>query len=575
VSFAEAPLAAPLNPTGFPRIPPVSQFDGGPFQGANCTLASGAMLARLGWGIVTTGSILRTLQDDFIGGTGLDDLGTALWRGYGVAPKRGLLTPTQLKELLAGGYGAVIQGVYGEIPEPLRLQKNFTGPHAIYVDGYYPGDATTPPAYYVIDPIGRPASGYQGGWWPASIVDAFTAAMGYNGNRVAASWVFPPGGVPPQIGVIDVPEIPPSGGDTPAGSNQPSVPPSLEPGVTEPPVVAVPPEPGNVGTVVPAGGGGLEDAGTIGGIELIPQLLICLVEEPPPGCPSGIEGVYEIPSAPEVGLAPGPSIDVRYVDSSRPNVVLVSFTVEPVEPADVRFWEADGSPATIGTATSLTAVDILGTPTIIARLDVLASKTYHFQVVAGGGLLKSSSEVGTFTTGIGAARMEVVLGSVAEPVFGLGEGLSPYVHLAIDAVVPPLEPCLDIRAGLCQVVAGSFDAASAVACAGIAGFGETTFCLRRLEPLDGPPIGTCQQATVTYELTGIDETGVLVQAFPTEPGVLPDGAPTLAGILEASGPAGSGSVSVGCLASGMSYVIVLDAVGDDRGILASREIVVP
>ena len=39
-----------VDPTGFPRINPVTQFDGGPFQGANCTLASGAMLARLAFG---------------------------------------------------------------------------------------------------------------------------------------------------------------------------------------------------------------------------------------------------------------------------------------------------------------------------------------------------------------------------------------------------------------------------------------------------------------------------------------------------------------------------------------------
>jgi hypothetical protein len=49
---------SPVNPSGFPRVRPITQFDGGPFQNANCTLAAGAMLARLGWGIVTTGSTL-------------------------------------------------------------------------------------------------------------------------------------------------------------------------------------------------------------------------------------------------------------------------------------------------------------------------------------------------------------------------------------------------------------------------------------------------------------------------------------------------------------------------------------
>ena len=47
-SLLGAEPAVYKNPSGFPRIPPITQFDGGPFQGANCTLASGAMLARLG-----------------------------------------------------------------------------------------------------------------------------------------------------------------------------------------------------------------------------------------------------------------------------------------------------------------------------------------------------------------------------------------------------------------------------------------------------------------------------------------------------------------------------------------------
>jgi hypothetical protein len=46
-------------------------------------------------------------------------------------------------------------------------------------------------------------------------------------------------------------------------------------------------------------------------------------------------------------------------------------------------------------------------------------------------------------------------------------------------------------------------------------------------------------------------------------------------VLEADGSAPSGEVSVGCLASGLSYTIVLDAVGDDRGTLATRLVTVP
>jgi hypothetical protein len=79
---------------------------------------------------------------------------------------------------------------------------------------------------------------------------------------------------------------------------------------------------------------------------------------------------------------------------------------------------------------------------------------------------------------------------------------------------------------------------------------------------------------VTYGLVGIDATGVVIRAFPTETGES-DSGPSLAGILEADGPSGNGTVSIGCLASGLSYSIVLDAIGDDAGILASKEVTVP
>ncbi len=164
-SLLGAQPAVYKNPSGFPRIPPISQFDGGAFQGANCTLTSGAMLARLGYGIVTSGSTLRTLQDDQDGGTDLNDLNQALWRGYGVSFPTGYLRPDQLKNLLAKGYGTVIQGDYSKIPRSLRLQKDFLGGHAIYLDGYYPGNpGQAHPGGLLRDrPTGSAALGVRGG----------------------------------------------------------------------------------------------------------------------------------------------------------------------------------------------------------------------------------------------------------------------------------------------------------------------------------------------------------------------------------------------------------------------------
>jgi len=111
---------------------------------------------------------------------------------------------------------------------------------------------------------------------------------------------------------------------------------------------------------------------------------------------------------------------------------------------------------------------------------------------------------------------------------------------------------------------------SGAACSAVIDFGGAAYC-----NLKAPPASVgCTQAIVTYELQGIDADGVLVQAFPAESGEI-DGAPTVDGILEADGPAGNGEVAVGCLASGLTYTIAIDAVGDPEGILAYKQVTVP
>jgi len=570
--------AAFKDPTGFPRIDPITQFDGGPFQGSNCTLASGAMLARLAFGIVTNGSTLRTLQDDQSGGTGLNDLQTALWRGYGVHAPTGLLRPKQLKDLLASGYGAVIQGIYGEIPAGLRLQRSFTGGHAIYLDGYYPGNAKRgiPEAYYVIDPIGRPRAGYKGEWWPASIVDKFALAFG--GSRIPAMWAFPPGGVPPEVVGPDVVPIPsdapnpsstpsPSATPNPSGSPEPSAMPnpsgspeptaSLAPGVTPGPIVG-PVEPGDITVVLPPAVVGPVDNPGLGGKILVPIFDICLVNPGLSGCPTGLEAVFPAGEPAVLQLPPGPAVNVLFVDSDRANQVIVGFTVDPPAPADVKFWVQGQSPGAVSQASALTSINLFGSTVVLARLDVKAATTYAFQAVAGGGLLAGHSEVGTFTTGSGVEAFDVALAQEAAPVYKAGTGLSPYSHLAEGAFLRPMVKL----AGL-----------GGTACEEPADFGGTPYCLDQVDL--GPASNACTVARVTYQLAGIDAESVAVRAFPAEAGMTPGGDMTLDGVLEATGPAGSGTVSVGCLGSGMTYHIAIDAIGDDRGVLASQTVTVP
>ena len=542
-----------LNPTGFPRIPPITQFDGGPFQNANCTLTSGAMLARLGYGIVTSGSTLRTLQDDQVGGTGLDDLGVALWRGYGVAFPSGLIPQHKLKALLAAGFGAVIQGDYSKVPEALRLQASFTGTHAIYLDGYFPGDSVKgiPEAYYVIDPLGRPHAGYEGDWWPASVIDAFGTSFG--GGRVAAMWAFPPGGVPPDVVGPDVLPIPSSGGAGPAPTLAPGASPTPTPAPGATPTPAVAPEPGDTGPSIPAAWSAVERA-RLGDVIAIPELTLCLFEPKPPGCPTGIEGTFRVPQQ-AIQFHLGPKVEVVFVDSDRPNVAMVGFTVDPAAPATVNFWNASGTPATIGTPSSMSSAVLSGKNVMLARLDVLASTTYRYQVVSGSGLFAGESPIGEFTTGGGVQQFGVSLSAAANPAFRLVTGLSPYLHPAPDGFARPM-----VR----------MQALGGVPCLESALFGGTSFCV----DTGSAPVASCTRAEVTYALAGITATGVLVRAYPDVGEVAPGGG-SLDGVLEVSGDAPSGTVSIGCLASGLTYNIALDAVGDDAGILASETITVP
>lgn len=534
----------PVNPSGFPRIQPITQFDGGPFENANCTLTSGAMLARLAFGIVTTGSTLRTLQDDQDGGTGLNDLSTAFFRGYGVHLDYGMIRPATLKELLGAGYGAVIQGIYGEIPRSLRLSKDFTDGHAIYLDGYYPGDPAhgIPEAYYVIDPIGRPHAGYEGDWWPASVVDQFALALS-GSDRVAAMWGFPPGGSPPDVGTPDVLPIPadPGPGATP------------EPGASESPAPVVP-EPGDV-SPPPAPPIAPPIAGPeTGGVLVVPIFDICLAVSPPDGCPAGLSATFDRPVIKLPSFSLGPKVTVLAVDSPQANIALVWFSVDADVTGDVRFWP-QGATGSVRRATSVTTSTLFGAPAQVARLDVDANTSYQFQAVAGNGIFEGQSAVGSFTTGAGVQSFTVKPGTTSSPSIRLDSGLSPYLRAAAGAFVRPL-----------------LRVSEAAGCRASAKYGSLDLCL---DDAAEATLAACSTVDVAWTLSGIDADSVTIRAFPAVPGVLPDGTTTLSGVVEAGGAAPSGSVNVGCLTPGLTYTIALDAVGDDRGYLAVKTVVVP
>lgn len=564
-----------VNPTGYPRVAPISQFDGGILQGYNCTMASGAMLARLASGIVTDGSTLRSLQDKQTGGTSLNNLAQALWHGYGVSYTYGLVSLPSLKALLKAGYGAVVQGVYASVPGPLRLQRDFTGGHAIYLDGYYPGNPAThtPEAYYVLDPLGRPWAGYEGEWWPASVVDAFMSAF-TGGTRVSAMWAYPPGGTPPPVvnpDVVPLPPDPPAPPPTPSGSPaasasapaSASVQPSASGSAVASPSTSATPSGPATPTATPSFHIGPIWAGDIpvaahvldhlkasaGGFTTLPIFDICVLNPKPADCPPGLPA--KVTLNPSLGQIPplGPAVQVLFVDSPTSNMAIVGYTVSPAASSDVRFWAASGSPSLVQSASAITSAQIAGQTVLLARLDVQAATAYQFQAVAGSGLFAGLSQVGSFTTGAGVTQFDVTVGAVPSPSLGFGDGLSPYLHLPLGGYVPPITPV-----------------ASGGPCASEGAYNGVDYCL---VPQVNLQLATCTKASVAYALTGVDAAGVVVRAYPQ------GGSGGVGGVVEASGPSPSGSLDVGCLASGLTYTVALYAQGDDGGVLAQRTVTVP
>ena len=366
-----------------PRIEPVSQFDGGPFSAVNCLMASAAMLARLGYGVVTTGSQMRALSGDTEGGTAYNNVQDAIRRGWDIRFFEGALTPVQLRAVLWAGAGAIIDGVYGEIP--MRLQQSFRGRHAIYVDAFRPaGPNNDPPAaYYVMDPIGKTWQGYRGDWWPAEFVERFAAQL--PGGRIATMWAFPGGKVPANRPVLP-----------------PSAYPSVGPGVTPDPSapedpfppddLPLPPEP-PVGE--PTGADPpMEEVEVVDGDgEIFPGYEECLAVKIPFGCPRGVKGIVNLGGFQPPPTKPPRDLDILYGGIIGPGMYQIIFEPPPDSTrSDLFFWsEAAGSrlleaKVVEGTLDGKTVA--VGTITLDPTLD------YQFVATSEGDGIRTVSSVG-------------------------------------------------------------------------------------------------------------------------------------------------------------------------------------
>jgi hypothetical protein len=409
--FRPAWLAA----TGFPRVVPITQFDGGPLQGSNCTMAAGAMLARLGYGIVTTGSQLRGLQPDQEGGTSLSDLEVSIGR-YGVSFSQAPISTLQLRALLYAGAGAVVQGTYGAVPVDLRLQKDFTAGHAIYLDGFRPASADGPAAYYVVDPLGPTWAGYRGGWWPADVVESFATAFG--GGSVYAAWAFPGGKTPTTYPVLPpaaypsptpvgpTPNLEPGASPSPSPLPSASAPaPSAEAPSPSPPLLpssnpsaSIPPSGPNPPSLPP-------DWWDIGGLQVLSPhvnlsvlLGACVATPAPSWCPSGIIGIFPPEATPPPTLPPFEKtfvVDLLYANAISPGVMQVIFAAPDGTTPALQFWDSSSPTGKLSLAPSVEPAFLNGKLVQVAQFPIAQGGTYDFIASAAGTGVKALSQVGT------------------------------------------------------------------------------------------------------------------------------------------------------------------------------------
>jgi hypothetical protein len=384
----------------FPRVPAITQFDNGPLEKSNCVMAAGAMLAELAFGIVTTASRMRSLQSDQEGATSYGDLNAALQKGWGVSLLRGLLSATQFRALSYAGAGIVVSLNYGALPVATRYQKNFTGNHSVYVDGFTPEGPDGRPAYWVMDPIGHSWPGYKGGWWPADDVEA--AALARNNGRINAAWAFA-GGIVPDVHKILPPGAYP--GATPHPTN---------PGETAGPVVTEGPgasgDPMPTGDVdVPADDPDIGDDQTeipawttvdiqtnVYLVEPKPDGLACTVQPVPVTCPGGIIGVIGAGGANDPTAPPIAPITMLYADVIAPGTLQIYYSVPPDSTSQLWFFGGAGIPVL---QTPTQEATLGGTNVSVSTISVSTAGTFNFFATSSGGGATGISTMGTLVVG--------------------------------------------------------------------------------------------------------------------------------------------------------------------------------
>jgi hypothetical protein len=355
------------------------------------------MLARLAYGISTTGTQLRSLQPDMgDGGTTLVNLEEALQKGRGVGFGRGAISPLVFRALMYAGAGAVVIVDYGKVPIGLRAQSTFLGPHALYVDAYRGPDSVA--EYYVMDPMGESWKGYVGAWWPAEALER--AAMELSGGSLVSSWAFAGGIVPhrnyPSLPPADFPSSEPKNPQaaSPRLDALPHAPPSGDATATARVGVDLRPRtPPETAELI-----GRRPLEGVGDVEVF--LGICVAQTPPPFCPPGVGAVYRSPREPPPAPPPQAArlpLDLLYTDVPQPGLQRTIFMApEGVEPK-FSYWPANGSgPA----QTAKVDAAILGGKQVwMVTVPIPGSGTYNFVGFARQADVIGATDVGAISFG--------------------------------------------------------------------------------------------------------------------------------------------------------------------------------
>jgi hypothetical protein len=367
---------------GVPRIDHITQFDGGPLQRVNCLMAAAAMLARLGYGVVTTGSQLRALSGDTDGGTAYSNVQDAIRKGWGIRFFEGAITPVQLRALLWAGAGAIIHGVYGKLPQNIRVQASFTGRHAMYVDAFRPAGPDGPAAYWVMDPIGKPWSGYNGRWWPAEAVERMIVEL--PGGRLGAMWAFPGGKAP-----ANRPQLPPNAYPSRAPNATPDPSEPVDPFPVDP--LPLPPGEGESGEETGVDPESAEIIVTEGGATVYPGTSQCIIEKRD-FCPRGIVGIIDLDGFRPPPTRPPRGFDILFGGALGAGMYQIIFEPPPdTTHAELWFFGPDGvlREAKVEEGTLDDKTVSIGTIIVDPAID------YQFVATAEGNGVREISTVGS------------------------------------------------------------------------------------------------------------------------------------------------------------------------------------